>query len=119
MIKYGSHVAFLKQGEIRFGYVESVNQRTDHRGETTEYNISWEDAKEVQYGEVITNEDDIVDLERWNKDDLLLALAGRSNGWKSSKARSDAILNPPEPIPAEVPPAPVVTDGVPPKEIQF
>lgn len=105
MIKYGSHVAFLFEGTIRFGVLAAIVNRIDEKGETTTYvvNHNWQEddgSLSAAIDVSIKDEADLADMHAWNKDDEILRLARRSALWEKAKAQSDAILNPVEPAPA-------------------
>ncbi len=105
MIKYGSHVAFLWDGSIRFGFIAAIVQRTNHEGEKTEYVVTSVDADGNANSDVtIKSEDDVADLDltdAWRKGDKLIALAGRAKTYEWSRSKSDEILNPADPAIAE------------------
>lgn len=124
MIKYGSHVAFLFEGTIRFGFIAAIVQRTDANGESTQHVICHNSVNTdgrvcAELDVTIKDEEDLADMEAWNKDDEIFRLARRSPLWVRSKEQSDEILNPPEPAPAEVPAAPLVSDTSKPTDIPF
>lgn len=111
MIKYGSHVAFLFEGTIRFGYIAAIVQRTDANGESTEHvicsnSVNTDGRVCAETDVTIKDEKDIADMEAWNKDEAILSLARRSPLWVKSKEQSEAIPNPAEPAPAPVEEAP-------------
>jgi hypothetical protein len=124
MIKYGSHVAFLFEGTIRFGFVAAIVQRTNAEGEKTEYVITSIDSEgKANSDTTVKNEDHVVDLtNNWRKADAVLELARQTRPYEWAMEKSDEILNPPAPVaPVESAPpaAPLVTDGSKPKEIPF
>lgn len=119
MIKYGSHVAFLFEGTIRFGYIAAIVQRTNAEGEKTEYVVTSIDSEgKANSDTTVKNEDHVVDLtNNWRKADSVLELARQTRPYEWALEKSDAILNPaePEPLPVAVP----VTMPVDPKDIPF
>lgn len=104
MIKYGSHVAFLFEGSIRFGYIAGIVQRTNHEGEKTEYVVTSIDAEgQANSDMTVKNEDHVVDLtNNWRKADAVLELARQTRPYEWALEKSDEILNPPDPAPAVV-----------------
>ena len=108
MIEYGSHVAFLSEGSIRFGYIAAIIQRTNREGEKTEYVVTTDTAPDI----IITDEEWIGDLtDSWRKGDALAALARKSPAYQWSEIWAKQARNPPTPAPVEAQPVPLVTDG--------
>ncbi len=101
-MKPGILVAFIANAQIQFGILAAIIRRESLSGDTTQYVVtSIGPDGTANADQTIENEDDVADMDAWNKEDKLLVLALRLEQyqWARNKAKELA-----EPI---APPAPV------------
>lgn len=110
-MKPGKMVAFILNAQIQFGILAAIIRRESLEGETTQYVVtSIGPDGTANSDQTITNEDDVVDLESWNKGDRLLTLAARTDPYKWAQKKAQELDEPVAP-PAPASPEPLVGVG--------
>lgn len=101
-MKPGILVAFIANAQIQFGILAAIIRRESLSGETTQYVVtSIGPDGTANADQTIENEDDVADLDSWNKSDRLLALASKTDPYKWAQKKAaelDEPVAPPSPV---------------------